>query len=53
MLRLCGFAGSNYHNKVKLALIEKQLPFEDANNLLVTDETLDSVLRINGDFCNL
>ena len=29
------------------------LYFEDANNLLVTDETLDSVLRITGPFCNL
>jgi len=23
MLKLCGFAGSNYYNKVKLALLEK------------------------------
>jgi len=29
------------------------LHFEDANNLLVTDEALDSVLRITGPFCNL
>lgn len=29
MLRLHGFAASNYYNKVKLALIEKQLPFEE------------------------
>lgn len=29
MLKLCGFAASNYHNKVKLALLEKQLPFEE------------------------
>lgn len=29
MLQLCGFAGSNYHNKVKLALLEKRLPFEE------------------------
>ena len=28
MLKLCGFALSNYHNKVKLALLEKQVPFE-------------------------
>ena len=29
MLTLCGFAGSNYHNKVKLALLEKGIPFEE------------------------
>ena len=27
MLTLCGFAASNYHNKVKLALLEKGVPF--------------------------
>ncbi|MBV8619046.1 MAG: glutathione S-transferase [Curvibacter sp.] len=29
MLRLCGFSASNYYNKVKLALLEKGLPFEE------------------------
>ena len=29
MLTLCGFAASNYYNKVKLALMEKQIPFEE------------------------
>src|SRR5450830_1919414 len=29
MLKLCGFAASNYYNKVKLALLEKGLPFEE------------------------
>ncbi len=29
MLRLHGFAASNYYNKVKLALLEKQIPFEE------------------------
>ncbi|MFT3813540.1 MAG: glutathione S-transferase [Acidovorax sp.] len=29
MLTLCGFAASNYHNKVKLMLLEKGVPFED------------------------
>lgn len=29
MLKLCGFAMSNYHNKVKLALLEKNIPFEE------------------------
>lgn len=29
MLKLCGFAVSNYYNKVKLALLEKDVPFEE------------------------
>ncbi|MFZ6747660.1 glutathione S-transferase [Undibacterium sp. Ren11W] len=29
MIKLCGFAVSNYFNKVKLALIEKEIPFEE------------------------
>ncbi|KAB7597788.1 glutathione S-transferase family protein [Verminephrobacter eiseniae] len=29
MLTLCGFAASNYYNKVKLALLEKGLPFTE------------------------
>ena len=29
MLKLCGFSASNYYNKVKLALLEKGLPFEE------------------------
>ena len=29
MLKLCGFSVSNYHNKVKLALLEKGIPFEE------------------------
>lgn len=29
MLQLCGFSASNYYNKVKLALLEKGLPFEE------------------------
>ncbi len=29
MLTLCGFAVSNYHNKVKLALLEKGIPFDE------------------------
>jgi glutathione S-transferase len=37
MLKLCGFAASNYHNKVKLALLEKGVPFEDV--LVWTDQT--------------
>lgn len=30
MLTLCGFAASNYYNKVKLALLEKGVPFTEA-----------------------
>ena len=29
MLKLCGFAASNYYNKVKLALLEKNLGFQE------------------------
>ena len=29
MLKLCGFSASNYYNKVKLALLEKEVPFEE------------------------
>lgn len=29
MLKLCGFPASNYYNKVKLALLEKGIPFEE------------------------
>jgi glutathione S-transferase len=29
MLKLCGFHLSNYHNKVRLALLEKGVPFEE------------------------
>jgi glutathione S-transferase len=29
MITLCGFALSNYYNKVKLALLEKQIPFDE------------------------
>ena len=29
MLTLCGFSASNYYNKVKLALMEKQIAFEE------------------------
>lgn len=29
MIRLCGFRISNYHNKVRIALLEKGVPFEE------------------------
>jgi glutathione S-transferase len=32
MLTLCGFSASNYYNKVKLALLEKGVPFQESLN---------------------
>src|SRR5260370_6896061 len=32
MLKLCGFHVSNYHNKVRIALLEKGVPFEEDAN---------------------
>ena len=29
MITLCGFSASNYYNKVKLVLLEKEIPFEE------------------------
>jgi glutathione S-transferase len=37
MFKLCGFALSNYYNKVKLALLEKGVPFEE--ELIWTDRS--------------
>ncbi|RZI42254.1 glutathione S-transferase family protein [Herbaspirillum sp. HC18] len=37
MLKLCGFAGSNYYNKVKFALLEKGVAFEE--ELVWTDRS--------------
>lgn len=37
MLTLCGFSGSNYYNKVKLALLEKGVEFEE--KLVWTDRS--------------
>lgn len=39
MLTLSGFSMSNYHNKVKLALLEKGVPFEEELNWASKDET--------------
>lgn len=43
MIKLCGFAVSNYYNKVKLALLEKQIPFEEA--LVWTDRSPELIAR--------
>ena len=42
MLKLCGFAVSNYYNKVKIALLEKGVPFEEE---LVWTSQKDDMLR--------
>ena len=38
MLKLGGFAVSNYYNKVKVALLEKGVPFEEAFCMTSQDE---------------
>ena len=40
MIKLCGFAGSNYYNKVKIALLEKGVPFEEQIAAVRGPETL-------------
>jgi glutathione S-transferase len=42
MLTLCGFAISNYYNKVKLVLLEKGLPFEE--QMVMTKSRDEAVL---------
>ena len=42
MLTLCGFSTSNYYNKVKLALLEKGIPF--AEEMVLTGSTDEAVL---------
>lgn len=42
MITLCGFAISNYYNKVKLALLEKNIPF--AEETVMTKSTDPAVL---------
>lgn len=43
MLKLCGFAASNYYNKVKIALLEKDIPFEE--ELVWTSQGEDMLAR--------
>lgn len=43
MLKLCGFAVSNYYNKVKFALLEKEVEFEE--DLVWTDRSPELVAR--------
>ena len=42
MLTLCGFSVSNYYNKVKLALLEKGIPFNE--ELVLTGSSDEAVL---------
>ena len=42
MITLCGFAVSNYYNKVKLALLEKNIPFTEET--VMTKSTDEAVL---------
>jgi len=42
MLTLCGFGLSNYYNKVKLALLEKGIPFQE--ELVMTGSSDEAVL---------
>ena len=42
MLTLCGFSVSNYYNKVKLAMLEKGIPFNE--ELVMTGSSDESVL---------
>lgn len=43
MITLCGFAISNYYNKVKLVLLEKNIPFTE--ELVMTGSKDEAVLR--------
>jgi glutathione S-transferase len=38
MIKLCGFRISNYHNKVRIALLEKGVPFEEDENAKPSQE---------------
>jgi len=40
MLTLCGFGVSNYHNKIKLALLEKEISYEEETVFPSQDETV-------------
>ena len=44
MIKLCGFRISNYHNKVRIALLEKGVPFEEDSNVKPSQEA-DYVAR--------
>jgi glutathione S-transferase len=59
MLKLCGFHVSNYHNKVRIALLEKGVAFEEDSSVLPSqkDEYVAlspmgkvPYLQVNGDY---
>ena len=43
MITLCGFSVSNYYNKVKMVLLEKQIPF--AEEKVYTNSKDEAVLN--------
>lgn len=49
MIKLCGFSVSNYYNKVKLAMLEKGIPFEECliypagNTAILADSPMGKV----------
>jgi glutathione S-transferase len=55
LITLCGFPASNYYNKVKLALLEKGIPFEErlvyptGNHGILGDSPMGKVPYILGD----
>jgi glutathione S-transferase len=40
MIKLCGFSASNYYNKVKFVLLEKDIPFEEVHVLFSPPDAL-------------
>ncbi|MFP3185661.1 MAG: glutathione S-transferase N-terminal domain-containing protein, partial [Paraburkholderia sp.] len=40
MIKLCGFALSNYYNKVKFVLLEHDIPFEESFVMTGQEESL-------------
>ena len=53
MIKLCGFHVSNYHNKVRIALLEKGIAFEqvtqrDQCHLFVGDFDADVTMSRHG-----
>ena len=60
MLKLYGFSVSNYYNMVKLALLEKGLPFEEvtfypaqtAESLAISPRGKVPVLGVDGGYIN-
>jgi len=45
MIKLCGFALSNYYNKVKFVLLEHDIPFEEVPVLPSQEEARETTSR--------